>query len=65
MNAANSALEISKDLFPQSHYQRHAISRSLRHQFLDDQTNIDDMIKSLKSNSFLVELDQKPKMNWT
>lgn len=51
MNAANSALEVSKDLFPQLDHQRRAISRSLRHQCSDGQANIDDIIKLLESNS--------------
>lgn len=53
MNAANSALEVSKDLFPQLDHQRRAISRSLRHQCksTDGQTNIDDIIKILESKS--------------
>lgn len=57
MNAANSALEVSKDLFPQLDHQRRAISRSLRHQCSDGQTNIDDIIKLLESNSTKNESD--------
>jgi len=51
MNAANSALEVSKDLFPQLDHQRRAISRSLRHQCSDGQANIEDIIKLIESNS--------------
>ncbi|KAL4135188.1 hypothetical protein QTP88_006829 [Uroleucon formosanum] len=51
MNAANSALEVSKDLFPQLDHQRRAISRSLRNQCSDRQANIDDIIKLLESDS--------------
>lgn len=50
MNAANSALEVSKDLFPQLDHQRRAISRSLRSQCSDGQANIDDIMKLLDSN---------------
>lgn len=51
MNAANSALMVSKDLFPQLDHQRRAISRSLRHQCSDGQANIEDIIKLLEANS--------------
>lgn len=51
MNAANSALEVSKDLFPQLDHQRRAISRSLRHQYADGQAKIDDIIKLLESSN--------------
>ncbi|XP_025200487.1 ribonuclease 3 [Melanaphis sacchari] len=51
MNAANSALEVSKDLFPQLDHQRRAISRSLRHQCSDGQATIEDIIKLIESNS--------------
>lgn len=51
MNAANSALMVSKDLFPQLDHQRRAISRSLRHQCSDGQANIEDIIKLLETNS--------------
>lgn len=51
MNAANNALEVSKDLFPQLDHQRRAISRSLRNQCSDGQANIDDIIKLVESNS--------------
>lgn len=51
MNAANSALQVSKDLFPQLDHQRRAISRSLRHQCSDGQANIADIMKLLESNS--------------
>ncbi|VVC29497.1 Double-stranded RNA-binding domain,Ribonuclease III domain,Ribonuclease III [Cinara cedri] len=51
MNAANSALEVSKDLFPQLDHQRKAISRSLLHQSTDSNTNFMDIIKMLESNS--------------
>lgn len=51
MNAANSALMVSKDLFPQLDHQRRAISRSLQHQFTDGQANIDDVIRLLESHS--------------
>jgi ribonuclease III len=57
MNAANSALEVSKDLFPQLDHQRRAISRSLRHQCSDGQANIDDIIKLIESNSTKNESD--------
>lgn len=50
MNAANCALEVSKDLFPQLDHQRRAISRSLRNQCSDEQANIDEIIKSLETN---------------
>ncbi|XP_025422568.1 ribonuclease 3 [Sipha flava] len=50
MNAANSALQVSKDLFPQLDHQRRAISRSLRHQCSDGQANIVDIMKLLESN---------------
>lgn len=57
MNAANSALEVSKDLFPQLDHQRRAISRSLRHQCSDGQANIDDIMKLIDSNSSKNESD--------
>ncbi|VVC31592.1 Hypothetical protein CINCED_3A011879 [Cinara cedri] len=64
MNAANSALEVSKDLFPQLDHQRKAISRSLRHQSKDGNTNVKDIIKILeshssKSDSHLSETEKK------
>lgn len=51
MNAALSALEVSKDLFPQLDHQRRAISRSLRNQFPDEEANINDIIKLLDTNT--------------
>ncbi|XP_050535503.1 ribonuclease 3 [Daktulosphaira vitifoliae] len=65
MNAANSALEVSKDLFPQLDHQRRAISRSLRHQCKssDGQTNIDDIIKILESKSLKNETKMS-KLDW-
>lgn len=51
MNAANSALMVSKDLFPQLDHQRRAISRSLRHQCSDGEANIEDIIKLLEANT--------------
>lgn len=51
MNAANSALQVSKDLFPQLDHQRRAISRSLRHQCSDGEASISDVIKLLESNT--------------
>lgn len=51
MNAANSALMVSKDLFPQLDHQRRAISRSLRHQCSDGEANIDDIIRLLEANN--------------
>ncbi|XP_050428632.1 ribonuclease 3 [Adelges cooleyi] len=66
MNAANSALEVSKDLFPQLDHQRRAISRSLKHQCKssDGQTNIDDIIKILESKSLKNEA-KMTKLDWT
>lgn len=51
MNAANSALKVSKDLFPQLDHQRRAISRSLQHQITDKQANIDEILKLFSSTS--------------
>lgn len=51
MNAANSALEVSKDLFPQLDHQRRAISRSLRHQSSDGNTDFMEIIQILESNT--------------
>lgn len=50
MNAANSALLVSKDLFPQLDHQRRAISRSLRNQCTDGQASIEDIMKLLESD---------------
>lgn len=50
MNAANSALEVSKDLFPQLDHQRRAISRSLKHQCLNGQTNTDELIQIIEQS---------------
>lgn len=55
MNAAKNALDVSKDLFPQLDHQRRAISRSLRHQFSDDEANISDIIKLLDTNTPKIE----------
>lgn len=57
MNAANSALMVSKDLFPQLDHQRRAISRSLRHQCSDGEANLKDIIKLLESDSIKNESD--------
>ncbi|VVC31425.1 Double-stranded RNA-binding domain,Ribonuclease III domain,Ribonuclease III [Cinara cedri] len=65
MNAANSALEVSKDLFPQLEHQRKAISRSLCHQSTDDNTHLMDIdgktileSQSSKSDSHLSETEK-------
>jgi len=55
MNAASNALKVSKDLFPQLDHQRRAISRSLRHQFSDEEVNINDIIKLLDTNTPKIE----------
>ncbi|VVC31372.1 Double-stranded RNA-binding domain,Ribonuclease III domain,Ribonuclease III [Cinara cedri] len=51
MNAANSALEVTEDLFPQLDHQKKAISKSLRHQSADDNTHFMDIETVLKSHS--------------
>ncbi|VVC29496.1 Double-stranded RNA-binding domain,Ribonuclease III domain,Ribonuclease III [Cinara cedri] len=64
MNAANSALEVTKDLFPKLDHQRKAISRSLLHQSTDSNKHFMEIINMLesqssKSDSHLSESEKK------